>query len=49
MVTSLKEKILGVIFDEYLTWKKHLQLIGNKVSKNVGILSKISKLKNSKY
>ena len=27
MVTSLKEKILGVIFDGHLTWKKHIQVI----------------------
>ena len=28
-------KFLGVILDKHLTWKKHLQLIENKVSKNV--------------
>ena len=26
-------KFLGVILDEHLTWKKHIQLIENKVSK----------------
>ena len=31
-------KFLGVILDEHLTWKKHIQLIENKVSKNVGVL-----------
>ena len=36
-------KFLGVILDEHLTWKKHIQLIENKVSKNVA-----SKLINSK-
>ena len=41
-------KFLGVILDEHLTWKKHIQLIENKVSKNVGILYKASKLINSK-
>ena len=35
---------LGVILDEHLTWKKHIQLIENKVSKNVGVLYKASKL-----
>ena len=42
-------KFLGVILDEHLTWKKHIQLIENKVSKNVGVLYKISKLIKSKY
>ena len=41
-------KFLGVIFDERLTWKTHIQLIENKVSKNVGVLYKTSKLINSK-
>ena len=36
-------KFLGVILDEHLTWKKHIQLIENKVSKNAGVLYKISK------
>ena len=26
-------KFLGVILDEHLTWKKHTQLIENKISK----------------
>ena len=26
-------KFLGVILDEHLTWKKHIQLIENKISK----------------
>ena len=41
-------KFLGVILDEHLTWKKHIQLIENKVSKNVGALYKTSELINSK-
>ena len=41
-------KFLGVILDEHLTWKKHVQFIENKVSKNVGVLYKTSKLINSK-
>ena len=41
-------KFLGVILDEHLTWKKHIQLIENKVSKNVGVFYKASKLINSK-
>ena len=41
-------KFLGIILDEYLTWKKHIQLTENKVSKNVGVLHETSKLINSK-
>ena len=37
-------KFFGVILDEHLTWKKHIQLIEDKVSKNVGVLYKTSKL-----
>ena len=52
MITSLKEKIflkfLGVIVNEYLTWKKHIKLTENKVSKNVGVPYKTSELINSK-
>ena len=39
-------KVLGVILNEHLTWKKHIQLIENKFSKNVGVLYKASKLIN---
>ena len=39
-------KFLGVILDEHLIWKKHMQLFENKVS-NVGALYEISKLINS--
>ena len=41
-------KFLGVIFDEHLFSKKHIQLIENKISKNVGVIYKTSKLINSK-
>ena len=33
-------KFLGVILDESLTWKKHIQTIETKISKNLGILYK---------
>ena len=36
-------KFLGVILDELLIWKKYMQLIEKKVSKNVGALYKTSK------
>ena len=41
-------KFLGVILDEHLTWKKHIQLIKIKVSKSVGVLYNANKLINSK-
>ena len=33
-------KCLGVLLDECLTWKKHIETIENKISKNIGILYK---------
>ena len=39
-------KFLGVIVDENLTWKNHINLIENKISKNIGVLFKASKLLN---
>ena len=41
-------KFLGVIIDENLNWKCHTDLLLNKISKNVGILYKASKLLNFK-
>ena len=35
-VTSIK--YLGVLTDEHLTWKEHVAVIENKVSKNIGLL-----------
>ena len=34
-------KFLGVIIDESITWKNHIALIENKISKNIGILYKM--------
>ena len=31
-------KSLGVIIDENVTWNKHIELVENKISKNIGIL-----------
>ena len=39
-------KFLGVIIDENLNWKNHIDLLVNKISKNIGILYKASKLLN---
>ena len=33
-------KFLGILFDEYLSWKNHNSVVANKVSKNIGILHK---------
>ena len=34
-------KFLGTIIDENLTWKPHISLITNKISKNIGIMLKV--------
>ena len=31
-------KFLGVILDENINWHKHIELVENKISKNIGIL-----------
>ena len=41
-------KFLGVMIDENLTWKTHVELFENKISKRVGILFKASHSLNSK-
>ena len=35
-------KFLGVIIDENITCNKHIELIDNKISKNIGILYRTS-------
>ena len=35
-------KFLGVMTDENLSWKTHIKLVENRISKNVGILFKVS-------
>ena len=35
-------KFLGVIINENLTWKNHVKVFKNKISKNMGILAKIT-------
>ena len=37
-------KLLGVIIDENLTWKNHIKVIENKISKNIGVLYRASHL-----
>jgi len=36
-----KTKFLGVVVDEHLTWKDHIALISNKISKSCGIIFQI--------
>lgn len=33
-------KFLGIYIDENLNWKKHIEIVTNKISKNIGILYK---------
>ena len=37
-------KILGVIIDENVTWKNHIEVIESKISKNIGVLFRASHL-----
>ena len=37
-------KFLGVIVDENLTWKNHIEIVENKISKNIGVLYRASHL-----
>ena len=37
-------KFLGVIIDENLTWKNHIEVAENKISKNTGVLYRASRL-----
>ena len=41
-------KFLGVMIDENLTQKTHVELVKNKISKSIGILFKASRSLNSK-
>ena len=34
-------KFLGIIIDENLTWKKHIDVISKTISRNVGMLTKM--------
>ena len=41
-------KFLGVIIDKNLTWKNHVEVVENKISKNIGVLYRASHLLNFK-
>ena len=43
IITRVKDcKFLGVITDENLTWMKHINLVTSKISKNIGVMHKLS-------
>ena len=44
-ITSIK--YLGVLIDEHLTWKEHIAVIENKVSKNLGLLHRARRVLDS--
>ena len=37
-------KFLGIVFDEHLTWKNHITMITNKLSKVIGILNRLKNI-----
>ena len=41
-------KFLGVIIDENIAWDKHIELVENKISKNIGILYRASQYLDKK-
>ena len=40
------QKFLGVLVDENLNWKNHIDLLLNKISKSIGVLYKATKILN---
>ena len=45
---STSVKFLGVMVDEHLNWKDHINVIENKLSKNLGLLHKAKQFLNAK-
>ena len=37
-------KFLGIMFDEYLTWKNHITMITNKLSKVIVLLNRLKNI-----
>ena len=37
-------KFLGILLDESLTWKNHIKMVCNKLSKIVGILNRLKRI-----
>ena len=46
--TSSSLKFLGVMVDEHLNWRDHINVIENKLSKKLGILHKTKQCLNAK-
>ena len=44
LTRQYETKFLGVIITYNLNWKKHIEVVANKISKNIGIISKIRHL-----
>ena len=36
-------KYLGVIIDQHLTWKPHIEMVSNKISRTIGYINRIKK------
>ena len=34
-------KFLGVLIDEYLTWKQHIDCVSKTISRNIGVMNKL--------
>ena len=42
-IEQVKETVfLGVVLDEYLTWRSHIAFVANEISKSIGIIRKAS-------
>ena len=48
LVSVKNTKFLGVIIDSKLNWSDHIAYIKNKISKSIGILTKIRRFLNKK-
>ena len=41
ITSKLRDKFLGAIINENLTWKNHIEVVQNKISKNIGVLYRV--------
>ena len=48
LISVSNTKLLGVIIDSKLNWSDHITYIKNKISKSIGILTKIRRFLNKK-
>ena len=49
LISVNNTKFLGVIIDSKLNWSDHITNIKNKISKSIGILTKIRRFLNKKH